>query len=248
MTNIPPKKLYWDSSCFICLLDDSPASSLRRSICNDVLKHAELGEVEIWISTWVIVEVIRPKKRGMEPLPLWAVESIKAVPMAKEPIEELWARYQRNAPSNKLSKEQIERIQGMFEWPFIKKMYVDDRIAAKAVELSRDYGLKPGDSVHAASAILKPCDELQNWDKDFDRIKLLINVQEPKMLTPKPPLFEDIAEEELIGSAFKEHESEPAPVPTAAPTTPEVEGVVVAVEPKAEVPDVIDEDTTEEEE
>lgn len=182
------KKIYWDTSCFICFLN--PDEEERRVICEDILRHAEQGEIEIWISTWVIVEVIRPKKPGSEPLPIWADKAIKAVPEADQPLRELWSRYQRSAPTNKLTDEQITKIQAMFEWPFLKKIYIDERVAQKAVELSRQFGLKPGDAVHVASAIIGKCNSLQKWDKDFEKVKDLISVEEPIRISPQRTLFE----------------------------------------------------------
>jgi predicted nucleic acid-binding protein len=182
------KKIYWDTSCFICFLN--PDEKERRLICEDILRHAEQGEIEIWISTWVIVEVIRPKKPGSEPLPIWADKAIKAVPEADQPLRELWSRYQRSAPITKLTDEQTLKIRAMFEWPFLKKIYVDERVAEKAVELSRQFGLKPGDSVHVASAIIGKCSSLQKWDKDFEKVKSLITIEEPVRITPQRTLFE----------------------------------------------------------
>jgi predicted nucleic acid-binding protein len=184
MTN--PRKIYWDSSCWICLLN--PGEMVRRAICEDVLKHADLGTIEIWISTWAIVEVIRPKKPGNSPLPAWAVNCIAKVPEANPHIEELWRRFQASAPTPKLTPQQIAKIQGMFQWPYLHKVYVDERVANKAVELARDFGLKPGDSIHAASAILSKCDVLQAWDRDYDRIKHLIPVEEPTMISQQHSL------------------------------------------------------------
>jgi len=203
-----PRRIYWDTSCFICFLNKDETS--RRLTCEDVLRHAEAGEVEIWISAWVIVEVIRPKKAGNAPLPQWAAAAIAAVPEAKSPLEELWARYQPPSPAQKLTPNQINKIQGMFEWPFLKKAYVDERVARKAVEISRDYNLKPGDAVHAASALLTKCDVIQRWDKDFDRVKVLIASEEPQMISaqqkfdmvsgigPTPEDFEDVQNQENI--------------------------------------------------
>jgi predicted nucleic acid-binding protein len=182
------KKIYWDTSCFICFLN--PDENKRRLICEDILRHAELGELEIWISTWVIVEVIRPKKPGTEPLPAWAIKAIKAVPDAAQPLKELWGRYQRSAPTQKLTDAQVAKVQAMFEWPFIKKIYVDDRVAQRAVELSRRFGLKSGDAVHVASAIIGKCNSLQKWDKDFDKVQDLITVEEPVRITAQKSLFE----------------------------------------------------------
>jgi predicted nucleic acid-binding protein len=182
------RKIYWDTSCFICFLNADEEE--RRVICEDILRHAEQGEIEIWISTWVIVEVIGPRKPATEPLPMWANNAIKAVPEADQPLKELWSRYQRSASAAKLTDEQIEKIQAMFEWPFLKKIYVDELVARKAVEISRRFGLKPGDAVHVASAIITKCNSLQKWDKDFEKVKDLIAVEEPARITPQGTLFE----------------------------------------------------------
>src|SRR6266496_3751954 len=116
------QKLYWDSSCFICFLNKNEAD--RRVICEDILTHARNRSVEIWTSTWSIIEVVRPKRHGSAPLPRWAAKAIEAVkkefPNAPGELETLWKRYQSNDPSTKLTPEQIEKIQGMFEWDFVK--------------------------------------------------------------------------------------------------------------------------------
>jgi predicted nucleic acid-binding protein len=188
VTSTSPKKVYWDSSCFICFLN--PDEGERRAICEDILRHAELGELEIWISTWVIVEVIRPRKPGNAELPPWANKAIKAVPESEQPITELWKRYQKTLPIPKLTEAQIAKIQGMFEWPFVKKIYVDEPVAQKAVDICRQYGLKAGDAIHVSSAIIGKCDSVQKWDKDFDRVKHLITVEEPSRLSRQGGLFD----------------------------------------------------------
>jgi len=40
----------------------------------------------------------------------------------------------------------------MFEWEFVKKIDVTEPIAFKSVKLARDCGLRPADSIDAASA------------------------------------------------------------------------------------------------
>src|SRR5712692_3319891 len=113
------RKLYWDSSLFICFLNRS--EDARRTICEDVLQHASRGEIVIYTSIWTIVEVVRPNKHSL--------------PSAR-----------------KLTPQQIVKIQQMFEWKWLKKISVDQVVANKAVELERDYDLRAGDAVHAASA------------------------------------------------------------------------------------------------
>lgn len=190
----PPRKLYWDSSCFICFLNDVDYERARRVVCDDVLYCASKGEVQIWTSTYTIVEVIRPKRHGRAPFPFWAMKAIEAVeekfPEARDELETLWKKYQANDPSTKLTSEQIEKISAMFEWEFVKLIEVTELIAKHAVTLSRDYGLKPPDAIHAASAIAKPVDVLQRYDRDYDRIRHKIPVEEPQQISPQAGLFD----------------------------------------------------------
>lgn len=79
-----------------------------------------------------------------------------------------------------LTAEQVTKITDMFKWRWLRKIDVDQRVAFKAVELSRDYGLKPADAIHAASAILQKVQVLQHWDRDYAKIAHLIKVEEPK--------------------------------------------------------------------
>jgi len=189
----PPRKLYWDSSCFICFLNDADYEVARRAVCEDVLYNAENGVVELWTSTFTIVEVIRPKRHGSAPMPAWATRAIELVekefPHARNEMETLWRRYQSNDPATKLTPDQIEKIKGMFEWDFVKLIELNQIIANDAVGLCRDYGLKPADSIHAASALARRCSTLQKYDRDYEKIKHLIDVREPEQISPQPSLF-----------------------------------------------------------
>jgi predicted nucleic acid-binding protein len=84
-----------------------------------------------------------------------------------------------------ISREEIAEIQGMFQWPWIKKVDLDQRVARKAVDIERDYGLSTADSIHAASAIVARADVLQHWERkdEFGKIGRLIAVEHPRMLT-----------------------------------------------------------------
>src|ERR1700733_10247926 len=115
------RRLYWDSSVFLCFLNREEAE--RRTICEDVLQHASMEEVRIVTSTYTIVEVIRPKKRALP-------------------------------KSHALTPEQVAQIKGMFRWPFITTIELDERTSLFASDLARDQGLAAADAVHAASAIL----------------------------------------------------------------------------------------------
>jgi predicted nucleic acid-binding protein len=189
----PPRKLYWDSSCFICLLNDADYERARRIVIEDILEHASKGNVEIWTSTYTIVEVIRPKRRGRAPLPAWAIKAVELVeenfPEARTEMETLWNRYQANDPSIKLTPEQIEKISAMFEWDWIKLIELNEMIANDAVGLCRDNGLKTADAIHVASAIAKRVSVLQRYDRDFDKVRHRNEVEDPKQISPQANMF-----------------------------------------------------------
>src|SRR5579871_4026922 len=124
-----PRCLYWDASCFICFLNDQ--ESERRAICQDILNNARNGHVEIWTSELTRVEVVRPKgsKPPIPPLPDWANKAIKEDPKCKGHIEHLWEYFHNHTiPSRKLTAEETDMIDGMFEWPWLNKILLDDRI------------------------------------------------------------------------------------------------------------------------
>jgi len=87
-----------------------------------------------------------------------------------------------------LTAEQIKRIKGMFRWPFITTIELDDRTAHFASDLARDHGLSPADAVHAASAILWRAHVLQAWDRDFSAISQQIPIEEPRFISTQAPL------------------------------------------------------------
>ena len=170
-------------------MNATAGSSLRTSY-----RNAERAVVEIWTSTYTIVEVIRPKRHGSAPLPAWAIRALKLVekefPQAELEMETLWKRYQANDPSTKLTPEQIDKIQAMFEWSFIKLIDLNQLIADEAVKLCRDYGLKTADAIHAASAKSMRGEKiLQRYDRDFDKVRHLVSVEEPQQISPQASLF-----------------------------------------------------------
>jgi len=106
----PARKVYWDTSCFICFLNRKELD--RRKICEDVLRNAQAGNIVLHTSTWTIAETVKPKA--------------KSLPGART-----------------LSAKEIAAIDSMFRWSWIKKIDVDQRIAFRSVELSRDFNLDP---------------------------------------------------------------------------------------------------------
>ena len=87
-----------------------------------------------------------------------------------------------------LTDEQVALLEGMFKWPWIKKIQVHEELARAAARLARDCGLKPADAIHAATAIAEKVDQLQRWDYDFNKVAHLIPVTEPTYLSQIPLL------------------------------------------------------------
>lgn len=155
------RRLYWDTGCFICFLNRKEIE--RREVCESILRCAQ-------------------EKKNPRVIIYTSTFTIAEVIYPK-----------RSSLKNpkKLTREQITKITDMFKWKWLKKIEVDQRIAFKAVELSRDYDLLPSDAVHAATAILKGVDALQRWDRDFSRIASLVKVEEPTRINLQTP-FPDI--------------------------------------------------------
>jgi predicted nucleic acid-binding protein len=190
-----PKKVYWDTSCFISFLSGTHADEIARQlVCDDILKHARNDEVEIWTSVWSIVETIRPKTTFQpSPVPLWA-ELLKGTdkdgnlthPEAEGEFEKIWTYYKRNTlPTRLLSDDHATRIKQMFDWPWIRKIQVIPAIAHRAAEIARSHNMKAGDALHVASAIHRGCDVIHRWDKDFKRTDSLIQSCDPVRMSPQ---------------------------------------------------------------
>ena len=153
-----PRRIYWDSSCFICFLNRDELE--RRAICEDILRNAQNGMITLYTSTLTIAEVIYPRRSSL-PNP------------------------------RRLTPAEATHIGNMFRWRWLKKVDVDQRVAFRAAELARDYSLYPADATHAATAILQGVDALQRWDRDFDRIAHLVNVEDPVRVSIQAT-FDDI--------------------------------------------------------
>lgn len=91
-----------------------------------------------------------------------------------------------------LTDEQAHKLEGMFKWPFLKKIQVHEELAFRAARLARSHGLKPADAIHAATAISEQVDELQAWDSDYGKVAQLVKVAAPDYLHNRGPLFASI--------------------------------------------------------
>ncbi len=135
-----------------------------------------------------------------------------------------------------LTAEQIHIIEGMFRWPWIKKYQLDEPLALRAVKLARDFGLRPGDSIHAATAIAAKVDVLQQWDRDFRKIAHLVTVAEPAYETKQLALI-DIGptHEQLEAAGATSAPSAPSSV-SAPPSTQSPGDGQPKVQPSAQAP------------
>lgn len=65
---------YWDACCFIAAMNTRETHHVA---CNNILKDASLGKVDIVVSALTLAEVVRPKGYG-NPLPQEKAQLIKA--------------------------------------------------------------------------------------------------------------------------------------------------------------------------
>ncbi|HLJ85676.1 MAG TPA: PIN domain-containing protein [Candidatus Angelobacter sp.] len=183
------RKLYWDTTCFICFLNDSQLEKDRQYICADIMEHVDKGNVEIWTSSITLAEVIRPKDRFVPtPFPQWVAPILGKFPAAEIELRRLWDFFvRRTMPTRMLTDEELAGIRNLLTPRRVKTVVVDDRIANAAVEISRTCGLKPMDAIHAASAMTlhrnNRIEVLQYWDKDYERVGHLVPVETPERIS-----------------------------------------------------------------
>ncbi len=196
---MPIPRYYWDTSCFISYLSaHHPDEEQRALICKDVLLHAQNDRVEIWTSAWTIVETIRPKQKFQPAeLPGWAKaldqideKGVLLYPDGKQHLSQIWDHYTRHTmPTRKLKPEEVSVIRSLFSYPFIKIIQIEPSIANHASQIALDLNMRPGDSLHVASAVARKCDCLHRWDRDFTKSNDLIHSCEPVMISPQGSLY-----------------------------------------------------------
>lgn len=71
--------------------------------------------------------------------------------------------------SSPLSPQQESKIEAYFDRDFIVWIELDRPIARKSRQLSRDFGLKPADAVHVATALRGGCDQFLTWDEKLHK-------------------------------------------------------------------------------
>jgi len=159
-------RCYWDSSCFIAWLKPEPE---RRARCQEVLRAAERGEIQIVTSAMSLIEVIK---------------------LDKGPLQ--------------ISQEKEKKISAFFKHNYIIIVQVSRQLGEQARSLIWNHGLRPRDSIHAATALSEKLTDLHTFDRDFLRLdrkigKPLLTISEPHMQQPElplEPLLKDLDEED----------------------------------------------------
>lgn len=119
----------------------------------------------------------------------------------------------------KLAPKEIAAVEALFRKQWLVKIDVDQKVALRAVELSRDFGLKPADAVHAATAIVHRLDVMHVWDRDFAAIDHLISVKQPARMS------EENAQVPMAGQGFEPTRLGPHPDDFEKPSaTPPMSG------------------------
>ena len=79
-------KVYWDSCAWIGLLNGEPD---KRSALSELYDRARKGKLEIWTSTFTLVEVYRTADESKEPKPLDPLNLRKIEEMYNQPFVKL---------------------------------------------------------------------------------------------------------------------------------------------------------------
>jgi len=67
----------------------------------------------------------------------------------------------------------IEAAQALLNFPNLELVPATREIASSALQLIKEYGLRPRDAMHAATAIAEKADCIVSTDADFDVVKEL---------------------------------------------------------------------------
>ena len=131
------RKLYWDTTCFICFLNDAAHEQERHYICDDILSHAARGEAEIWTSSFTLVEVVRPRdKFSPKPFPAWVNPVLEKFPKVEEEIRRLWDFFgERTRPTRALTADELLAIQQLLD-PRLFPSECDPLLIASTAALS----------------------------------------------------------------------------------------------------------------
>jgi len=162
----------------------------------DILRHAELGNVEVWTSAIAVAEVIRPRDQFIpSPLPSWCKPILEKFPHLEEELKKLWDFFKhKTQPTRQLTDQELKAIQDLFAADYINMIHLDERTINESVTIARKYGLKPMDAIHAASASLKrpPIDEFHCFDKDYAKAASILKLTIPSRISTQESFKEFI--------------------------------------------------------
>lgn len=188
------RSFYWDTTCFICLLNANEQD--RRYVCMDILRHAELGNVQVWTSAITMAEVLRPKDPFVpSPLPEWCKPMLEKFPQLEVEIRKLWDFFKRRTlPTRQLTDAEANAIQDLFNADWVQIIHLDERTINEAVTIATKYGLRPMDAIHAASAFLKrpAIDEFHYFDKDYSKVSSILKLATPTRISSQEEFKEFI--------------------------------------------------------
>src|ERR1019366_2226203 len=186
-------RVYWETVCFISFLSAThPDEQKRAQVCQDVLHHAQNDRIEIWTSVWTIVETIRPKQRYLPvDLPEWAKaleqkgkKGELLFPGASKHLAEIWEYCKRHTVSTRmLTQQELDAVRAIFNYPFVRTISIETTIATQASQIARERNMRPGDSIHVASALARKCSCIHRWDRDYKRSDELIPSKEPEWMS-----------------------------------------------------------------
>lgn len=145
------------------------------------------GDSMIYIDTSVIINSFFSNEAGSE-------NSKEIMRMIKDKkfialtsgftLIEVASAISRNTKDSKLAREFVKEL-GIY--PNLIIVPISKILFDKAFDLAADYGLRAGDSIQAACAILEGAECLIQRDAGFEKVKGLIEVKEPEDLSVNTP-------------------------------------------------------------
>jgi predicted nucleic acid-binding protein len=132
------EKVYWDSCAWLGLLN---REAEKINELEFIWNKAVAGDVEIWTSTVAQLEVCK-------------LASEKAAMQSGEP------------KSDALTEENLQKIENVFNQPFVKRVTLDVEISSRARRLFRETGGlgKAADAAHVVSALRWNVPTLHTYD------------------------------------------------------------------------------------
>lgn len=136
----------------------------------------------IYIDTSVIVNSFFTKEEGSEnsrELMKKIREGIFTASTSQFTLMEVASAISRRSKDSKLAREFVGELQ---LYPNLTIVPISKILFDKAFDIAADHGLRTGDSIQAACAILEGAESLIQRDVEFGKVREMIEVKEPKNL------------------------------------------------------------------